>query len=104
MNAFDVFSHNSIKQDNHFDSQLINNIQHYVNDGYHIMNHSYKEFTEDMHCIAIKNEVSKVLLSNNNGSVIEIVATKNKFIDQITTYHYKTKRVKTSTTTFECAR
>lgn len=98
MNVFDVFNHSGLKQDNHyFDSQLIDNIQHYVNDGYHIMDHDYKEFTEDIHGIAIKNEVSKVLLSNKRGSAIEIIATKNKFIDQITTYHYTTKRVNTST-------
>lgn len=101
MNTFDVFNHNGIKQDDKFDRLLIDNLQNYINDGYHIVDYANKEFTDSMRDTITENKLSKVLLSNNNGSVVEIVATKNKFVDQITTYHYKTKRVKikTSTTT-----
>ena len=101
MNTFDVFKYGGVKQDDKFDRLLIDNLQSYISDGYHIVDYANKEFTDSVRGTITENKLSKVLLSNNNGSVVEIIATKNKFIDQITTYHYKTKRVKikTSTTT-----
>lgn len=111
MNVFDVLKYDGVKQDSNFESLLIGSIQSYISDGYHIIDHASKNFKEDWHGIALENEVSKILLSNKSGSVVEIVATKNQFIHQITTHHTsKTSTkpngwsIKTTTTTLECTR
>lgn len=111
MNVFDVFNHSGIKQDNDFDNLPIDSIQNYINDGYHIAEHSNKEYTENLHGIKLNNQVSKTTLSKGTDSTIEITDIKNQFTHQITVYHTsKTSTkpngwsIKTTTTTLECTR
>lgn len=111
MNVFDVLNRNGIKQDSDFDSLLIDSIQNYINDGYHITEYTNKEFKENMHGITLNNELSKTVLSKGDELKVEITAIKNQFINQITAYHTsKTSTkpncwsIKTTTTTLECTR